>query len=380
MTIISFYPNEAAQDQPTKVAFYLPIDPANAGGDNNIKYYMTPFEHGDAETLLTFLHDFQELIWLKGVNDDIDQQVQIVRLLLRDEVLEKFKDPVITPVDATAAQNIQDATLQQNANNKWAALNGAIEGLLNQLLPLMAGKMIKEEMQTFQKPIDMSVEDFIQRMMKINRFIGLCPGPECQYDNAEMRSLIEQACPNLRLLDLQKQATYSTMTLVQVKSYFKLLKSAENHQWTRQTQQNQHGYLGQQGGNPCASGRGANGQSYRQRLHGGGTGNGRVNPGNSPMTPPCDQSGGGRGGCSCRVQATQAGSTGGCMSPHGMCWSEQRQGNYCPHCCTTEHDGSTCPLYQVYWVGCEQQNCAEMMEFQARWQQQRLWGWECWWI
>jgi hypothetical protein len=91
---------------------------------------------------------------LKGVNDDIDQQVQIVRLLLRDEALEKFNDnyvdPVITPVDATAAQNIQDATRQQNNNNKQEALNGAIEGLLSELLPLMAGKMIKEEMWTFR--------------------------------------------------------------------------------------------------------------------------------------------------------------------------------------------------------------------------------------
>jgi hypothetical protein len=102
----------------------------------------------------------------------------------------------------------------------------------------MAGKMIKEEMRTFRKPIDMSVEDFIQRMMKINQFIGLCPGPEHQYDDAEMRSLIKQACPNLWLLDLRKHATYPTMTLVQVKAYFKLLESTENHQWTRQTQQN----------------------------------------------------------------------------------------------------------------------------------------------
>jgi hypothetical protein len=148
-------------------------------------------------------------------------------------------------VDPIVAQNIQDATRQQNTNSKQAALNGASEGLLSQLLPLMAGKMIKEEMQTFQKPIDMSMEDFIQRMTKINRFIGLCPGPERQYDNAEMRSLIEQACLNLWLMDLQKQATYPTRTLVQVKSYFKLLESAENHQWTRQTQRNRRGYLGQ---------------------------------------------------------------------------------------------------------------------------------------
>jgi hypothetical protein len=78
---------------------------------------MTPFEH-DAETLLTFIHDLQELICLKGIHEDFGQQVQIVRLLLQDEALEKFNgnyiDPVITAVDATAAENVQENTRQLN--------------------------------------------------------------------------------------------------------------------------------------------------------------------------------------------------------------------------------------------------------------------------
>jgi hypothetical protein len=67
-----------ASDQPTKVAFYLPIDPANTGANNNIKYYVTTFENGDAETILASIHDFKELIQLKGVNDNYE--VQIVKL------------------------------------------------------------------------------------------------------------------------------------------------------------------------------------------------------------------------------------------------------------------------------------------------------------
>jgi hypothetical protein len=50
---------------------------------------------------------------LKGVTDDFNQQVQIARLLLRDEALEKFNDnyvdPVPTPVDPAVAQDIQAA-------------------------------------------------------------------------------------------------------------------------------------------------------------------------------------------------------------------------------------------------------------------------------
>jgi hypothetical protein len=59
MTIVGLYPTKAS-DQPSKVAFYLPIDPANA--NDNIKFYVTPFKSGDAEALLTFVHDFKELI------------------------------------------------------------------------------------------------------------------------------------------------------------------------------------------------------------------------------------------------------------------------------------------------------------------------------
>jgi hypothetical protein len=59
----------------------------------------------------------------------------------------------------------------------------------------MAGKKIKDEMQRFRKPHEMSVEAFFQQMIKINKFISLCPGPERQYDDNEMNALMEQACP-----------------------------------------------------------------------------------------------------------------------------------------------------------------------------------------
>jgi hypothetical protein len=196
---------------------------------------MTPFEH-DAETLLTFIHDLQELICLKGIHEDFGQQVQIVRLLLQDEALEKFNgnyiDPVITAVDATAAENVQENTRQLNQTKWHTAFIQAIEGLLEESLPTMAGKMIKEEIWMIQKPFDMSVEDFVQQMEMINKYIRLWPCPERQYNNTEMRALIEQARLSLWLMDLCKQTTYLTMVLLQVKSYYKLLKSAKNGKWT----------------------------------------------------------------------------------------------------------------------------------------------------
>jgi hypothetical protein len=130
MTIVGLYPTEAS-DQPTKVAFYLPIDPANV--NDNIKFYVTPFESGDAETLLTFVHDFKELICLKGANGDYTQQVQTVRLLLREEALE-YVDPVITPVDPTAAHDTQEAVCQQNQDNRQVSFENGIQGLLERTL------------------------------------------------------------------------------------------------------------------------------------------------------------------------------------------------------------------------------------------------------
>jgi hypothetical protein len=87
---------------------------------------------------------------LKGANDDYVQQVQIVRLLLREEALEKFNeeyvDPIITPVDPNAAQDAQDAVRQQNQDNRRVSFENGIQGLLDQTLPTMAGKKIKDEL------------------------------------------------------------------------------------------------------------------------------------------------------------------------------------------------------------------------------------------
>jgi hypothetical protein len=67
------------------------------------------------------VHDFKELIQLKGANNNYIQQVQIVRLLLQEEALEKFNeeyvDPVIAPVDPNTAQGAQEAARQQNQDN-----------------------------------------------------------------------------------------------------------------------------------------------------------------------------------------------------------------------------------------------------------------------
>jgi hypothetical protein len=122
MTIVSLYPTKASPDQPAKAA---PIDPANAGTNNNIKYYVTPFK--DAGTLLSFVHDFQELICLKGVTEDYEQQVQVGRLLLQDDALEKlngnYVDPVIALVDQTAANDVQEAR-PINKHSSTALLKG----------------------------------------------------------------------------------------------------------------------------------------------------------------------------------------------------------------------------------------------------------------
>jgi hypothetical protein len=77
----------------------------------------------------------------------------------------------------------------------------------------------------------MSVKEFFQRMIKINKFIGLCPGPEQQYYDSEMKSLMEQACPPEWLVILAQQQNYPTMTLNQVKAYYKLLESSKSGNW-----------------------------------------------------------------------------------------------------------------------------------------------------
>jgi hypothetical protein len=118
----------------------------------------------------------------------------------------------------------------------------------------MAGKKIKDELQRIRKPFDMTAEDFFQRMIKIKKYIGLCPGPELQYDDDEMKALFEQACPAWWLVTLGRQQNYPTMTLSQVKAYYKLLETFESNNMEQQSQRNRRGYLGLRGGNSRAVG------------------------------------------------------------------------------------------------------------------------------
>jgi hypothetical protein len=130
-------------------------------------------------------------------------------------------------------QDAQEAACQQNQHNQQVSFENGIQGLLEQTLPT-----IKDELRCIRKPSDISIKVFFQQMIKINKFIGLCPVPEQQYDNNGKKALMEQACPPAWLTILAQQQNYPTMTLNQVKAYYKLLESFESGHWEQQTQQN----------------------------------------------------------------------------------------------------------------------------------------------
>ena len=156
----------------------------------------------------------------------------------RDKALQKFNDayvnPVVVPDGAdAAAQLLVDA---QNQDNRRTSFNDALQGLLTESLPPGAGTTIKADIRTIRKPFEMSVGDFCIRLDKLNSYIGLCPGNERPYDDTELKTLLQEACPRSWQVDLKKQIGFNTMTYIQVKNYYKLLENVEGGSFQRQTQ------------------------------------------------------------------------------------------------------------------------------------------------
>jgi hypothetical protein len=348
MTIVGLYPPAEPTDKAKAIGFYVPTDPARPDV-NQVKYYVTPFAMGDEENLLTFIRDFKRLIELKNATDDPVQKLQVLYLLLRDDALACFDanydDPVITPVDPNDNAADQQATRDQNTANQETAFNEAMEEFLTEYLKTDTGKEIKSDIRTFKKPTDMSVNSFFQRVQELNKLIELCPGGERRYDESELRVILEAACPSSWVLDLKKRSDYTETTVSKMKAYFKLLEGLEGHRAGRFGSGRFGAAMRSRSRGAVDSGRGPGGGGNRGNGGGGGGGGG-AGLGQGPN----QGRGGGRGGGR-PVPAGRAGGTGGRGAPPGPRRSERRRGQYCPHCRTNDHDGSTCQLYQAYRRG-----------------------------
>jgi hypothetical protein len=96
-------------------------------------------------------------------------------------------------------------------------------------------------------------------------------------NDTEMQSLIEQAC----LMDLCKQPNYPTMTLLQVKSYYNLLESAEVWKLEQANKMQSPRISGPALRKTPASGQGAHGESMNWLLRCGGGANNNGDSGNN---------------------------------------------------------------------------------------------------
>jgi hypothetical protein len=314
MTIVGLYPQAEPTDKAKAIGFYVPTDPARPDV-NQVKYYVTPFAMGDEETLLTFVRDFKRLIELKNAADDPVQTLQVLRLLLRDDALacfdSNYDDPVITAVDPNDNAADQQATRDQNRANQVTLFNAAMEEFLTEYLKTDTGKEIKNDIRTFKKPSDLSVNAFFQRLQELNKLIELCPGGERRYDDSELRMILEAACPSSWVVDLKKQSDYNDMTVSKMKAYFKLLEGIEGHRVGRFGSGRFGAATRNRNRGAVDGGRGPGGGV--NRGHGGGGGGGGAGPGQGPNQ---GRGGNGRGGGR-PVPAGRAGGTSGRGAPPG---------------------------------------------------------------
>ena len=329
MTLVTLEP--VPDDENVKsIGFYVPTNPAEPDGETS-KLYINPFESGDDEVLLRFLKDFNRLLRLKNVgDDDLDQRLQLARILLREKALDTFEEAY------EAAEAEDDDDDDDAEEDPLRAFNTALDAVKEEFMTADAGSQIKEDIQSFRKPRDMTVSEFFRRVTQLNDLIELTIDDERPLDDRELIKLFEDACPKSWKLQHKLKANYAERTLKSLKAYYKLLENLDDGQLTRR-----------RGNSPPRTTNSGRGRRTRYRPRRGNRPMGRNNGGNG---------GGGNGGN--RGNGGGGRGNGGGNRPQQQ---QQQQGGprrsgrfrstYCPHCRTNDHDGQDCDLYQAYRAG-----------------------------
>ena len=104
----------------------------------------------------------------------------------------------------------------------------ALDLLLRAILPVKAGEKIKRELCKTKKPMSMDVTTFVAMLKKINKFIRYCPGDVPELSSEELQGVLEQSVQNSWRTDLLKRTDYESLTLDDVRDYFKLLEGLDD--------------------------------------------------------------------------------------------------------------------------------------------------------
>ena len=218
--IINFTDTKKTFDNKEMMGFYIRTDPNDADSEK-VKHYVKPYESGNAEDILQFVVDFNELIRLKSLDDDDGPgRFQMMRLLLKQNAISDWEDSHQEYQDSLEeGENIDDIEAFNNVLERWM-LKGPIDP--------WTGRTIHKEVTSgsLKKPSGMTVTAAARWLRKVNRYLEIVPNGEA-LNQSELISVVEQMMPRVWLIDLMKKDNYSEMTFDQIVNFFKLMEGID---------------------------------------------------------------------------------------------------------------------------------------------------------
>jgi RNase H-like domain found in reverse transcriptase/Reverse transcriptase (RNA-dependent DNA polymerase)/Integrase zinc binding domain len=303
-----------------KIQFVINLNPdADGDDDDSAKLFIAPFRSGDTEDVLHFVKTFRDLMDQKGLSNDAAALFRHAKLLIKDDARQVFDDEWDNHVNAAGERLISQA-----------AFNACLDAVVKEYAPMQKPlQKFKQWFDKVRKPRDMTVRAFVRRLKDVNDYIRFLPTHPAKLSSEDLQAYVENAMPWEWTAELRKLPGYAEMEFREVEEYYKQLESLDKNKKSLKSDSSGYGGGSTRGDSALSDGGGRRiGRGRRRRNN---------NQGGNPGGPGDDRRGGGSQG-----RGNNDGGGGATRR------SERSRGTYCPHCRTTAHDGSTCPLYQSY--------------------------------
>ena len=193
------------------ITFTISLDPNNPIDVATME--VPVYEMGDVEDWLEWRKSFQRLLQVKQMADG-PVLFRHARILLAGEALDQFNGIASDKAPEETAENF-DATLQE---------------FTNQMLPSHTAKRVKRYLLEIQKPLYMSVAQFVVRLQQINSYFPYMPEGNKQnvaLTAKDMKFVLEQAVPQAWRSALERSGQHEAMDFGEVEDYFKTLEHLE---------------------------------------------------------------------------------------------------------------------------------------------------------
>ena len=197
-----------------KVTFTILLDPDNK--EHDVATVEVPvYEMGDVEDWLEWRKLFERLVNVKNLESGRSLFCH-ARILLAGEALNKFN-------------GIADKYLE-NVEESKAAFDATMKEFTNAMLPSHTAKRVKRYLLEIQKPIYMSVSQFVVRLQQINSYFPYMPDTGSQnvmLTATDLKFVLEQAVPQAWRSALERSGQHEAMNFSEVEDYFKTLEYLE---------------------------------------------------------------------------------------------------------------------------------------------------------